>query len=660
MLEKEVPENSIDRPMFLRGASAGSFIRTNRAFSSLTGYEAEDLAQKPLADWIAPEDRAALQALLEAGSSCTVKHLSHHGTPVSIELRRQDNGIILGLYPSPSTSPIEGDPEATVSSTLHAIARIIEEQNPGYKCSILLVADGHFVRGAGPSLSEDYNSAIDGFAIGPAVGSCGTAIYWNVPVIVEDIQNDPLWIPFRELAAKEGVAACWSHPFTSKGGSVLGALAFYSPEPRKPTEQQLSALRAAARMTGLAMERGRAEQALREKRKRELELEDQLRQAAKMEALGVLAGGVAHDFNNVLSTILSNAEYALDVLPEDHEVRPELEAIIEASKRAGSFCSQMLAYAGRGAFKTTLIEMGSLLPQLSSLVSAAVPKKATLEYSLHNDELYVDGDENQLLQVFMNLVTNAAEALGDYGGRILVSTSLEEHDKNSLERFPGGEDCSAGSYFKLTVSDTGCGMSPEVASRIFAPFYTTKFTGRGLGLAAVKGIILKHGGVINLHSVEGKGTTFTVMLPAAEPPRKKAACGADSRAQRQAGRRLLVVDDEENLRQILCKRLRRAGFEVLEAAEGQSALELFKESPEAIDCVLLDLSMPKLGGDEVLMAIREVQPDTPVIMMSGYTEQEMIDRFESQISGALQKPFTKDLLMAAIDNATANQAPAYT
>ena len=259
-------------------------------------------------------------------------------------------------------------------------------------------------------------------------------------------------------------------------------------------------------MTGLAVERGRAEKALREKRARELELEAQLRQAAKMEALGVLAGGVAHDFNNVLGTILGNAELARDLSPPDAPIMGMLTEVINASRRAGDFCKQMLAYAGRGTLSTSRIEIGALLPELDGLVRAALSKKATLEYALHSEPVFVEGDENQLLQVVMNLVTNAAEALGDKEGRILVGSTVVFFDDAAVKRLDPKGDLRVGEYVQLTVTDNGCGMTPETMARIFDPFYTTKFTGRGLGLAAVQGIVRHHGGIIQIDSEEGRGT----------------------------------------------------------------------------------------------------------------------------------------------------------
>ncbi len=652
-------KSHIDLPMIVRAASAGGFIRVNKAFGEAVGFRAGELAEKPFLSWIAADDHDEVRALLDKTQDCCrARHRTCSGDFLWLEIRLADHEegpILLGRCPADPAIPPEiedGLGEDTFSSTLETIAHIVEEQNPDYKCSILLVDEGRFVSGAGPSLPDDYNAAIDGYAVGPTVGSCGTAIYWNVPVIAVDIQADPLWAPFAELARNAGVAACWSHPFTSTGGGVLGALALYAPEPRAPTDEQLGRLRAAARMTGLAVERGRAEQALREKRKRELELEDQLRQAAKMEALGVLAGGVAHDFNNVLSTILANAEFALELAPSDPEIPEMLEAVISASQRAGHFCTQMLAYAGRGTLRTSRIELGALLSELSDLAGAALSKKATLEYILHSEPIFVDGDENQLLQVVLNLVTNAAEALGHDEGRIVVRTTLEHCDTDSLSHLSARSDMPAGQYVRLTVSDTGCGMDAQTAARIFDPFFTTKFTGRGLGLAAVKGIVLKHDGLIHTESQVGEGTTFTILLPTVTDTEQCESVPAKV-ATSNSPKRVLVVDDEDALRAIFCKRLQHCGFDVIEAADGQEAIETFRENADSIDCVLLDLSMPRLSGEEVYEQLHALQKDLPIVVMSGFTEEEILVRFTgTEIAGALQKPIRAADLVASLRRAT--------
>ena len=251
-----------------------------------------------------------------------------------------------------------GTQHVAIPDTMHEILEgmvlIIEDERPGMKCSVLLLDESgsHVSVGAGPSLPDDYNSAVEGLKIGPGVGSCGTASYWNERVIVEDIQNDVLWRDLKEYAANARVRSCWSHPITSKNGRVLGATALYSPEPRVPTQPELDGLATAARMFGLTIERAHAEETLKTSEaariKRESELENQLHQAAKMEALGVLAGGLAHDFNNVLATVLGNAELAMTTVP--HDGKTVTTGIITSASPAlaSSACSLALLVAASG------------------------------------------------------------------------------------------------------------------------------------------------------------------------------------------------------------------------------------------------------------------------------------------------------------------------
>jgi PAS domain S-box-containing protein len=263
-------EENAEAPMIVRAMDKGAFVRVNDSFKVKTGFDATELAEKPFLDWIDPCDRTIVQTALENNErNFFARHITRDGSSLQlrIQVTEHEEGLfILGRCTNiPTQLESYGMRPAvdTVSGTLDAIARIIEEQHIGYKCSILLVDEGNFVFGAGPSLPDEYNAAINGCTVGPNVGSCGTAIFWNTPVIVEDIQADPLWAPFAELAKQAGVAACWSYPFISSGGNVLGALALYSPEPCAPTTEQLRQLKAAARITGLAVERGRAEEELK-------------------------------------------------------------------------------------------------------------------------------------------------------------------------------------------------------------------------------------------------------------------------------------------------------------------------------------------------------------------------------------------------------------
>ena len=649
---------NIDPPMLVRGP--GTFVRANAAFYKATGLTAAQLSSQELLDWIIPSDQSLVKSMIKSApkDSFRIGHRTSNGASIPLDLTVQatpDGTSVLGRIAEADHAIdhyVKEFDEGTVSGTLETIARIVESQNPGYKCSILLVDQNRLVRGAGPSLPEEYNDAIDGEAIGPNMGSCGTAIFWNIPVVVSDIQADPLWRKLAPLAKEAGVAACWSHPFISSSGEALGALALYAAQPASPTEDQLERLRSAALMTGLAVERGRAEEALREQRKREAELQEQLRHGAKLEALGALAGGIAHDFNNLLAAIRGNAELALMHLSKDDPTRRQIDSIVVTSQRAAGFCSQMLTYAGKGAIKPERIEFGQLLTEVSDLIQAGISKKALLNYSLCKDPIYVHGDENQLLQVILNLITNAAEAIGDDEGIIDIATAIAQYDRATLQLLAPNMSLPSGDYIRIKISDTGCGMSKKTKSKIFDPFFSSKLTGRGLGLASVTGIIRRHKGVISVSSTLDVGTTFTILLPTVSPPAAKPDDSPRQSAAPGGARKILVVDDEAELRAVFRHILERNGFRVVEAKDGEDALAQFSRSSNSFDCILLDLSMPKRGGGEVFHELRELNEDIPVVVISGYSERDILHRLEgAPIAATLRKPVPAATLVDVISKA---------
>lgn len=637
-------------PMILRSAGAGGLLRVSRTFTERLGLTGEELDAEPLSTWIHPEDREALMQRLERGEGrVQARHRTASGdwVPFDWQVRKHHDGAVaLGLFhqereaasstPASRTSP----DRSSMGKTLDAMALIVEAKNPGMKCSILLTDPGreYITGGAGPSLPHEYNQAVEGLRIGPAVGSCGTATFWNAPVVVENIAEDPLWKDLRDAAGLAGVAACWLHPITATEGDVLGAMALYSPEARVPTQHEMDGLEIAARMVGLAVERE--------------SLEEQLRQAMKMEALGVLAGGIAHDFNNLLAAIMGNAELALTTLPRTAEEAPMLRGIVTASTSASELCNQMLAYAGRGALSVETLECNALIQELGGLLQVALSKKAELIFDLHDEPLGARADRSQLRQVIMNLITNAAEAIGNSEGRIVLGTSARTFCREDLELHSPDSELEPGDYVLLWVSDTGPGMNPTTQAAIFDPFFTTKSAGRGLGLAAVRGIVRGHQGAITLESAPGVGTTFTVLLPRVPVPHDDAPRTPAS-GPRTEGSRILVVDDDAEVREVLGRMLESADCRVAEASDGQEAIDLFRREADSIDCVLLDLSMPKLDGEETFHELRKIRDDVRVVLSSGFTEQEILDRFQGfGLAGVVQKPTPMPVLLAKIAEAT--------
>ena len=360
-------------------------------------------------------------------------------------------------------------------------------------------------------------------------------------------------------------------------------------------------------------------------------LEEQFRESQKFETIGTLAAGVAHDFNNLLTSIMGNASLVIETLPAGSLGREKLEDVIRAGQRAAEVTHQLLAYSGKGRHFMQKVELSSLVERVQTLIEATVPKKVTLEMRLAHNLPRIEGDPNQVQQVVLNLVSNAAEAIGDATGTISVTTGDE-----------------ANGYVYLEVRDTGCGMDTVTRTRIFDPFFTTKFTGRGLGLAAVAGIARSHKAHISLNSAPGAGSTFRVSFPAEE--RTSAAGGKmELRPIPAQGATVLVVDDEEMVRRIAQATLEGRGFHVRVAANGFDAVAQARQHHD-IAVVLLDLTMPVMGGEEAIDEILAARPGVRVIVSSGYERRDAIARFgHKQVAAYLQKPYTSRQLADKVD-----------
>jgi two-component system cell cycle sensor histidine kinase/response regulator CckA len=379
-------------------------------------------------------------------------------------------------------------------------------------------------------------------------------------------------------------------------------------------------------------------------------LEEWIRQAQKLESLGLMAGGIAHDFNNLLTPILGEASLALMDLPPDSPARGRLERIQKTAQRAATLTHQLLDYAGRGALSTEPLDLSRLVGELDELLATTVARKAELAHRLPPGLPPIEGDGTQISQVVMNLITNAAEAIGAAGGRIDVSTGSLRLSRSELDALLLAEGLAEGCYVYVEVTDTGVGMSAETRARIFDPFFTTKFTGRGLGLAAVLGIVRTHRGAIEIESEPGRGTRFRVLFPSslrlerAEP----AEPGAERPRPPDRGV-LLVVDDDPGVLEVIAETLARVGFEVLRASSGAEALARFRERADAIRVVLLDLNMPGASGEVTCDEIRRLRPDAKIMLISGYSQDRSpVHAQRPWLAGFLQKPFLPSTLLAKV------------
>lgn len=384
----------------------------------------------------------------------------------------------------------------------------------------------------------------------------------------------------------------------------------------------------------------RANLELRREIAERLGLERTLLEAQRLESLGSLAGGIAQDFSSLLGMIASGIEQTLDSLDSTSQQAELLRQADLAARRAADLTQQLLAYAGRSPLALRRVEVNVLLEELRVLLQASVSKHVSLALCLAPDLPAIEADPVQLRQVVTCLVINASEAIGEQPGTIAVSSRVRHVDRAYLATTLLGEGLEEGRYVTLEVRDTGAGMDPEVVRHAFEPFYTTKSLGRGLGLAAVQGIVRAHGGTVDVSSVPGEGSTFTVLLPAVETASNGIAVELPEPAVRHGGV-VLVADDEAGIRNDATRMLESLGFRVLTAADGPAAVEAFRQHADEISCVLLDLTMPRMGGDQVLREITSLKPDARVVFMSGYTRKEATSPLAgSARTGFLYKPFT--------------------
>jgi CheY-like chemotaxis protein len=359
-----------------------------------------------------------------------------------------------------------------------------------------------------------------------------------------------------------------------------------------------------------------------------------------LESLGVLAGGIAHDFNNLLSGILGNTSLALLDAPANSSMRHYLEQIEVTSHRAAELAQQMLAYSGKGRFVVVDTNLSELVEEMTKLLMVSIASGVEVRYDLARDLPSVHADVTQMRQLIMNLVLNAADAIGEESGVISISTGVVQVNAGDLADASLGQDQPAGEYAFIEVTDSGCGMTPDTLARVFDPFFSGKPNGRGLGLAAVQGIVAGHSGALQVRTQPGHGTTFKLLLPAVPRPTTSRQDAAPPKRSPMAGSLVLVADDNDTVRTTIGRMLERLGCRTLLAEDGKACVDLFREHMSEIDVVLLDMTMPKLGGKEAFGQIRRIKPTAKVILMSGYHEHDATSHFAGKgLGGFLQKPF---------------------
>jgi two-component system cell cycle sensor histidine kinase/response regulator CckA len=384
------------------------------------------------------------------------------------------------------------------------------------------------------------------------------------------------------------------------------------------------------------------------------DLEENLRRVQRLESLGVMAGGIAHDFNNLLTPILGNASLALLDLPRNSPARTQIERIRGAALRAAALTNQMLAYAGSEPVAVEPVDLSHVVRELTPLLESSIAGQTTVIYQLADDLPAVEADDAQVGQVVLNLLTNAVESIDEGAGRITIETGTLEIDGTTNLETAFGDTLEYGTYVFLAVSDNGCGMDAETRARIFDPFFTTKFTGRGLGLAAVMGVVRGHGGAIDIDSQVGKGSRFRVLFRCVsrDSDRPDSESYVDPVLDWRGSGTVLVVDDDEAVRELISAGLQRVGFDVLQAGDGQEGIAIFEQHRDEIRAVFLDRTMPNVSGEEAFEAIRRIDPDARVVLASGYSEKQAAEKFADRgLVGFLQKPFRIEALIKKLRQA---------
>ena len=392
-----------------------------------------------------------------------------------------------------------------------------------------------------------------------------------------------------------------------------------------------------------------AERDLPEQAEIERERAEHLRRAEKMEAVGLLAGGVAHDLNNILSGILGFTSYLLSKTPEGTDLHRDLGLIEQSGVRAADLTRQLLALAHRRHFPRETVPLNQVIDELLAELKTSLPKGVVVEKKLAQDLPAVYGDRSQLKQAVGNLCQNAVEAMAEGGGTLMIVTerrALTEREQAVLAREGHVE------YVCVSVRDTGKGISPKVQARLFDPFFTTKpkRAGAGMGLAIVYGIVANHHGEITFESAEDWGTTFEVFFPVYEAGQQEREHAHERKLE--GTETVMIVDDEPIVRQMVVEVLRAHGYTPLAAASGEDALKMFESVGERVRLILLDLIMPGIGSEAAFRAIREKSPHMPILLISGFAQDELSERLIRQGAlGIIYKPCRSDALLVALRDA---------
>ncbi|MDQ6957700.1 MAG: PAS domain S-box protein [Mariprofundaceae bacterium] len=459
--------------------------------------------------------------------------------------------------------------------------------------------------------SAHISWADDKFGRGPS----GRAIREKKTIVCQNILQDPTFQPWRDQAVRHGYASCAAFPLMIDG-NVMGVLNIYASEPEAFHADEINLLEELASDVAFGVE------VLRHRKEKEV-LEEQFRQAQKMEAIGTLAGGIAHDFNNMLAGMLGTVYLVREKLQDHPEEQEKLKRVEQVGFRAAEMISQLLTFARKGMTDMQPVALTPFLKETFKLARSSVPENISFTLDVPDIECTVKGDATLLQQVLLNLVSNARHAVaGQVRPEICVSLNVLEADEALWERYP---DIPHKPYARLTVEDNGYGIPEKYFSKLFNPFFTTKEVGEGtgLGLAMVYGAVQSHNGIIEVESEEGKGSVFHVFLPLIKQDEAPSQAAEDQMLEGH-GETILLADDEKLVCEVSLGLLEAMGYRVLIATDGEEAVRLFREHQSEVRLAILDVVMPQMGGVDAALQIRVSAPDLPILFQTAYGEEQAL------------------------------------
>jgi PAS domain S-box-containing protein len=651
----------------------GILVQFNQALCQLTGYSNDELTGMRLQDLVLPEFsprvlpniamlRETGQATFESG------YLAKDGSRIPTEvyartIESEGELLILSIARDISSRKrIELREQtrqkileelatgAALNDLLVLIVSFVEQECPGATCSILLADEtgAHLLHGAAPGLPDTYNEAVNGLKIRDGMGSCGTAAHRRKRIVVEDIEGHPYWKGFKPVQ-EIGMRACWSEPILASNGELLGTFAMYFPTPRSPGNQDLLMIESAAHLASIAIGRSRSED-----KRNTLEL--QLRHMQKIEAIGQLAGGIAHDFNNLLTPIIIYADMLKKSFQEDQSQCKKIEGIISAANKAKDLTQKLLSCGRKQLLCMESLDLNEVIISFQDILRRTIRESIVIDIQLSPMRTGVLADRGQLEQILLNLAVNAKDAING-NGKVRIETGHVIIDDEFVKLHAG---MKPGPYILLAFSDNGCGMEDDVLLHIFEPFFTTKAIGHGtgLGLATVFGIIKQHEGYIKVHSRVGEGTSFTVYLPEHAGDMSGTSdtnTAASSLLREQTNGTVLVVDDNEMVREMAAELLKYHGYTVLVAESPAQAMGLASLHPGSIDLLVTDVVMPEINGPELYERLAETYASLPVLYISGYTYDVVLHKgsLAEEVS-FLSKPFTSEQFIDRVRHAMNN------